>query len=66
MAADAGGPTAAAVGDVMDVGTHCAALECAQLDFLPFRSAACSATFCAAHRSKQAHACPHAGTPRPP
>ena len=51
----------AALGDVMDVGSHCAHAGCSQLDFLPFRCAACAATFCAAHRGKQQHACPHAG-----
>ena len=62
MAAGPSAPAeAAGLRDVMDVGVNCAHPECSQLDFLPFRCAACAATFCAAHRGKQQHACPHAG-----
>lgn len=61
----AGAPPAVASagsGDVMDVGAHCSAPGCAQLDFLPFRCAGCSETHCAEHRGKLQHGCPAAGT----
>ncbi|KAB8349859.1 hypothetical protein FH972_023872 [Carpinus fangiana] len=53
----------AAVGeaDLDDIGAHCQASFCNQLDFLPFRCESCRGTFCLDHRSETAHKCPRAG-----
>ena len=47
--------------DLMSIGRHCAHVDCHQLDFLPFTCGACKSTFCAEHRSQEAHACPKPG-----
>ena len=44
------------------LGTHCSAQDCGQLDFLPFRCAHCSKSFCLGHRSAAAHHCTEAKT----
>lgn len=51
--------------DLMDVGQHCAHVECRQLDFLPFKCQRCSKVYCLEHRvcgctseSKQVVVCP--------
>ncbi|KAE8599104.1 hypothetical protein XENTR_v10017064 [Xenopus tropicalis] len=42
----------------LDVGQHCSAENCGQLDFLPFRCDGCSGVFCLEHRSRESHGCP--------
>ncbi|KAG8441890.1 hypothetical protein GDO86_010899 [Hymenochirus boettgeri] len=41
----------------LDIGQHCSAEHCGQLDFLPFQCDACSQVFCLEHRSKESHSC---------
>lgn len=47
--------------DATLIGSHCQDPYCNQLDFLPFKCASCSGTFCLDHRSETAHRCPKAG-----
>eukprot|EP00051_Salpingoeca_urceolata_P018014 m.250710 g.250710 ORF g.250710 m.250710 type:complete len:73 (-) comp19101_c0_seq2:118-336(-) len=42
------------------LGRQCAKQGCGQLDFLPYKCNACSATFCQDHYSYTAHECPEA------
>ncbi|KAI9729747.1 MAG: hypothetical protein M1834_006698 [Cirrosporium novae-zelandiae] len=55
--------TAMAVGDrdLEELGAHCQAEFCGQLDFLPFKCLSCKKTYCLDHRTETAHKCPHAG-----
>ncbi|XP_069477377.1 AN1-type zinc finger protein 1 [Ambystoma mexicanum] len=42
----------------LDIGQHCGAEHCNQLDFLPFVCDGCSGVFCLQHRSRASHGCP--------
>ncbi|KAM4705909.1 AN1-type zinc finger protein 1 [Rhinophrynus dorsalis] len=42
----------------LDIGQHCDAEHCGQLDFLPFVCDGCSRVFCLEHRSRDSHGCP--------
>eukprot|EP00903_Cladosiphon_okamuranus_P014868 g13767.t1 len=44
-----------------EVGRHCAAENCNQQDFLPFKCDCCGGTFCLFHRSYVAHGCTSSG-----
>ncbi|GMH32805.1 hypothetical protein BSKO_00639 [Bryopsis sp. KO-2023] len=48
--------------DLMDIGQHCSAAGCGQIDFLPFKCDCCSRTFCLEHRTYESHKCPNAGS----
>ncbi|KAJ1192791.1 hypothetical protein NDU88_002097 [Pleurodeles waltl] len=41
----------------LDIGHHCEADHCSQLDFLPFICDGCSRVFCLKHRSRTSHEC---------
>lgn len=56
---DAFSPTDACPVDLLSTGTHCAVMECRQLDFLPATCTKCAAVTCAAHASCAAHRCPN-------
>ncbi|CAM9313914.1 unnamed protein product, partial [Hapterophycus canaliculatus] len=43
------------------IGKHCAAENCNQQDFLPFKCDCCDGTFCLPHRSYAAHSCASSG-----
>ena len=45
--------------DMMEVGSHCEAVNCHQLDFLPIECRLCQKTFCRDHSPGDRHDCPH-------
>lgn len=47
------------------VGKHCSHDGCNQLDFLPYKCAACTKVFCQDHWKFEQHSCPDAATYRP-
>jgi len=45
--------------EFLNLGKHCQAKSCKQLDFLPFKCELCSGTFCLDHRKFELHSCPN-------
>ena len=43
--------------ELLNLGRHCSAPDCHQLDFLPFQCKHCSATFCKEHFNADLHSC---------